>query len=462
MATSTAPAAARSSFASPGPASRAAGPTRQGEAGRPAFDSILLERATDARRIGNTLAPRLVNWESGIEAFAERPVLGWGTGNYHVASARYIEKTAKRTKIRDHAHNIVVEEAATHSVGEGGVEQSGGAERDYDVEKATLTAVNPYVRVKLTDRVSAWGLAGYGQGDLELVMKQEASDETPAGSGTWRTDLAMTLGALGARGDIVTPEESGGYGLALKGDAFWVRMESDAVTAPGVGNLAATRADASRLRLTLEGSRAIALGAGGGADDAQGATLTPSLEIGVRQDGGDAETGTGLELGGGIAYADPASRLSMNLRARGLVAHAESGYEEWGVSGALQLSPGASGRGLSLSLTPAFGSDTGGADRLWSARDAAALTANGNADPAARLETEVGYGLAAFDGAFTGTPYAGFGYSDTERKYRLGWRLTRPAGAGAFQFSLEASRRETADGGAAPEHGIGFRFTSRW
>ena len=79
----------------------------------PAFDSILLERATSTERIGNTLGGRLRNWEAGIKAFAERPLLGWGTGNYHAASGRHIAKSSKRTEIADHAHNIVVEEAAT-------------------------------------------------------------------------------------------------------------------------------------------------------------------------------------------------------------------------------------------------------------------------------------------------------------------------------------------------------------
>ena len=33
-----------------------------------------------------------------------------------------------------------------------------------------------------------------------------------------------------------------------------------------------------------------------------GATFTPSAEIGLRHDGGDAETGTGVEIGGGLRY----------------------------------------------------------------------------------------------------------------------------------------------------------------
>ena len=272
---------------------------------------------------------------------------------------------------------------------------------------------------------------------------------------SWKTDIAMTLGAAGARGEVLTPEEAPGFALAVRGDAFWVRTTSDAIrNVEGLGNLAAAEADASRVRLVLEGSRAVALEGG--------ATLTPLLELGVRQDGGDAETGAGLEAGGGLRYADPSSGVSMDLKARTLLAHAESSYREWGVSGALRVAPGAQGRGLSLTLTPAYGADAGGTDRLWSARDALALApANATAEPAARLEAEVGYGLAAFGDGFTGTPYAGFGYSDTDRRYRLGWRLTRAAGADTFQLLLEANRREAANDDE-PEHGIGFRFTSHW
>ena len=48
-------------------------------------------------------------------------------------------------------------------------------------------------------------------------------------------------------------------------------------------NSAETTADASRVRLVLEGGRAF--------ERDGGATLRPSLELGVRHDGGDAETG---------------------------------------------------------------------------------------------------------------------------------------------------------------------------
>ena len=189
--------------------------------------------------------------------------------------------------------------------------------------------------------------------------------------------------------------------------------------------------------------------------------------MGLRHDGGDAETGAGLEVGGGLAWSDPSSGVSADLRARTLVAHAESGYREWGASGTLRIVPGARGRGLSLSLAPAFGRDSGGADRLLAARDANELVpvGGGGTDPGTRFHAELGYGWPALGDRFTGTPYAGFDGSDTGRRYRLGLRLTRPSGsgsgyrAGAFELSLEANRRVTVNHDA-PERGIEFRLAT--
>ncbi len=79
----------------------------------PAFDSVLLERITSTERVGNTLGGRLRNWEAGVRAFAERPLLGWGPGNHFVASGRHRETPEGRVRIRDHAHNVTLETAVT-------------------------------------------------------------------------------------------------------------------------------------------------------------------------------------------------------------------------------------------------------------------------------------------------------------------------------------------------------------
>ena len=330
--------------------------------------------------------------------------------------------------------------AMTHSLGEGTAQ---GAGKSYLMGSA-VTAMLPYARYALTERVSAWGMAGTGSGRLTLALDGGAPERYGA-------DLAMTMAAAGVRGDVLTPAQAGGFALALKADAFWVRTVSDSVSTPGAGNLAGARADASRLRAMLDGSRTFAL--------AGGRTLSPSVELGLRHDGGDAETGTGFELGAGVGYADPSRGLDAALRLHGLAAHADDGYSEWGVSGSLRLVPGAAGRGLSASLTPSYGAEPGGPERLWLLPDAHAMAPNDEAPLSRRLDAEVGYGLPAFGGGFTGTPHVGLALSDTARELRMGWRLS-PTGGEGFELHLDAARRDGA--GDAPEHRIGVGLTARW
>ncbi len=89
-----------------------------------------------------------------------------------------------------------------------------------------------------------------------------------------------------------------------------------------------------------EGSRSLRVGDSG--------VLMPTVEVGVRYDGGDAEAGEGLEVGGSLTYA--AGALTMELSARGLIAYTESDYEEWGVSGSVRFAPGSGGPGLSVRM----------------------------------------------------------------------------------------------------------------
>ena len=333
--------------------------------------------------------------------------------------------------------------ALSVSEGEGTFGQSGGLDDgNRGTVESSLTSVQPYVRVEMSERLSAWGLLGFGSGDMTIT---EAASG-PRVETVTRTDIGMRLGALGARGALLEADESGGIDLALEADAFLVQMDWEKVSSEKD-----TQADASRLRLVLEGSRAFALG--------EGSTLTPGLELGLRHDGGDAETGTGVEVGGRIAYADAGSGLSIEASARTLIAHEVSGYEEWGASGSVRLDPGASGRGLSFSLAPVWGTPSSGVERLWSARDAAGLASGGEFEAERRLEGEVGYGFGAFGERGVVTPYAGLGLAEAgDRTWRAGARWSL---APHLAMSLDGTRREPANDDA-PEHGAQFRFTLRW
>ena len=330
--------------------------------------------------------------------------------------------------------------ALSVSEGEGSFDQPGV---DSGTVESSLTSVNPYVRYEASERLSVWGLLGYGTGDMTLT--QAANDNR--GEIVTRTDISMRLSAAGARGVLLKAGEDGGIDLALRGDAFLVQMDWEKVS-----NETDTGADASRLRLVLEAGRPFLLG--------EGAVLTPALELGLRHDGGDAETGTGVELGGRIRYTDAGSGLTVEANARKLIAHEDSGYEEWGAGGSVRLDPGASGRGLSLSLAPVWGTPSSGVERLWSARDAAGLVRDDDFEAERRLEGEVGYGFGAPRGLGVVTPYAGLSLADGGgRAWRMGarWQVMPD-----LTLGLEGTRRAAANDDEAPQHGLMLRGTMRW
>ena len=322
--------------------------------------------------------------------------------------------------------------SVAYSVGAGGFDGVDGSGGELD---SALTAVHPYLRYRLSDRISAWGVLGYGTGELNLQTDGSA----------WETDTSMRMAAAGARGVLLRGD--GGFELAAKTDVRLTHIASDAAEG-AAGLLGATAGGTSRLRLLLEGSRPFSFG--------PMRTLTPTLQLGVRRDGGDAETGAGFDLGGSLRYADAALGLTVEAAGRYLLAHEDAAYKEWGASVSVRVDPGASGHGLTLSVTPSWGADAaGGAERLWSVRDARGLAGQGF-DTAMRLRAEVGYGLSAFRGRGAAMPFAGVSTTVGGRDWRAGARWTRGR---ALEMSLEAVRRESA--GAAPEHGIEFRLAWR-
>ena len=292
--------------------------------------------------------------------------------------------------------------------------------------ESKLASVYPYLRYTVSERLSVWGVVGMGEGDLTL--------QTEAGE-TMETDLSLSMAALGVRGALLSRAD---YELAVKSDFTFVQTESEKTR-----GLASAEAETRRLRLALEGSREMDFGRG---------SLTPSVEVGLRYDGGDAETGAGVELGGGVRYA--ASGLTMDVRVRGLLAHEERDYEEWGVSASAVFSPGSEGRGFSMRVGSAWGAASGGADRIWTG-GAAGLAREADL-PGASLDAEAAYGLDALRGLLT--PYTGVALSENGETWRAGARWTLGP---ALALSLEASLTEPASDDDA-RGGLFLRASTSW
>ena len=105
-----------------------------------------------------------------------------------------------------------------------------------------LTNVYGYTGFPGTEEIDVWGIFGYGAGELKILQEDEP---------VLATDLGMRMVATGLRGELPSPDWGIGIALAVKADAMWVQAESAAA-----GDLVAARGEATRLRLTLEGSRA--------------------------------------------------------------------------------------------------------------------------------------------------------------------------------------------------------------
>ncbi len=296
--------------------------------------------------------------------------------------------------------------------------------------KTSLTALVPYASIRPSERLRLWAALGHGTGKVTL---------TPALGETLTADTSWQMAAAGLRAELAG---SAGVDLALTSDALWSRTRSDKTHA-----LAASDATVTRLRAGLEASWQIGF--------ESGATLTPGLEVGARHDGGDAERGAGIEVGGSLAWTDPASGFAMDLSARKLIAHDDDDFEENGLAASFIFDPRPeSARGLSVSLRQDAGEATGGVDALFMPEVLAP------SEGGAATTAEAAYGLPALAGRFTIAPHARLRMDNASRDYTLGWRLTPERGAPDLSLGLEATRRE--DGAAAPVHGVGVGLTVRW
>ncbi len=313
--------------------------------------------------------------------------------------------------------------------------------------EASLTAAIPYAALQASERLKLWGTAGYGNGEVTLKTATGAS---------YSADTSWSMAAAGLRGDLLAPPAEGsGPALALTSDALWTRTSSEKTR-----DLAASESDATRLRLGLEGSYRMAIKGGGHPGSGSGASLTPRLEVGARHDGGDAETGFGIELGGGLKWVDPALGLSLDVSGRTLIAHEDDDLKDRGYAASLAFDPDpATKRGPSLSLRQDWGGRAqGGLDALF---QPPTLDERNGSEAVSRWAMEAAYGFPAFGGRWTGSPHVGLGLATGARDYSVGWRLTpEAANAPDMSFGLRATRQETDT--AEPEHTVGVEITARW
>ena len=326
--------------------------------------------------------------------------------------------------------------ALAHNAGTGGYQRA--SRRDGEVQ-ATLTIAAPYAVGHVSDRLTVYGALGYGGGSLTVE---------PRGWQALQTKTGFAMAAAGTRVDIVQAARAAGFGLTATTDAMlmWASSQGSGAELP------AFDADVSQLRVGLTGSWRKELAAFG--------AVQPRLEIGARHDGGHAETGVGVEIGGGVMWSVPALGIGVTAESRALIAHVDDRLADWGASAAVSWDPApASAVGLMLSLRH----DWGGAssDGLGALAAATRFNSRTGSDAGQKLLTaEAVWGIALPKAGLINSPYVGFEGTDSARDYTLGWRMTHASGTSDLSLGVSATRREIQ--GKVADHLFGVELNSRW
>ena len=300
-----------------------------------------------------------------------------------------------------------------------------GGAGDGGTLEAELTNLHPYARFALNDRSEAWTILGLGKG--------EVTDSAQGGS-TSKSDLSMQMMSAGARHLL---NSFIGIDWALLGDGSLAKVN----TSKGVEAVDGISASVWRVRAGVEASYT-SVWEGGSA-------LTTFLEIAGRQDGGASAKGRGLELSPGLAFSDAESGFSIEARGRALVLHSADDHREYGASLTASLAPGTDGTGLSLAMTPTWGTPANSLDSV----DASLFpqeVVEGRADSLS-LNSRVAYGFAAGPGLLS--PFAEFSLHDSDSyRTRVGSRYSLGP-----SVDLELSGDRTKDGTGSAEHSVQFR-----
>ncbi len=325
----------------------------------------------------------------------------------------------------------------SHSEGEG---DDLGPDGVTGTMESSLTAAIPYAAYRTGNWLTFWGAGGLGVGEMTHAV-------TGGKSLTTDTDWGMVAG--GIRGDLFGAAGDSGEGpaLSLVSDALWTRTGSDQTV-----DLAAAEADVTRVRFGLEGSWRLALGRG---------AIAPRVEVGARRDDGDAETGAGLEIGGGFAWSDPEIGLLLDVAGRALLAHGDDGIADRGFSASLVFDPAPSdARGPSFSLGQDWGGPaSGGLDALLGP---AVMPDRLHGRTWSRWKAKGAWGVPVFGGRFVGSPHLGLGLTALARDYDFGWRfiLEGKENTRDLSFGLHATRRERLLLGV--DHAAGVKLAASW
>ncbi len=283
-----------------------------------------------------------------------------------------------------------------HGVSTNRLAPATSVEGGYQVNAGMLT---PYVSWSWNKGTSVWAMAGISSGDVTILDAKLALEEANTTLGAFATGIDLEL--------ITTPD---GISLAVKGAAWGGQMDLH----ENAGRIRELDLGVYRFQLSLEGAYRIEL--------ANQGMFQPFVETGLRGDGGDGQTGPGLEIGGGARLSLPSAGLHITGRGQVLVLHGST-IDEWGFSGVLRYAPWGSS-GPDMEVRSSTGQPFGSLQDIWQEtrwHQQGAYRMAGT-----RIQSRLGYSFQVHHGSVI--PYTGIelGHGAATRmgaEYQIGSRL---------------------------------------
>ena len=173
--------------------------------------------------------------------------------------------------------------------------------------------------------------------------------------------------------------------------------------------------------------------------------------------------GADIDVGGGLAFTDAVTGLSLDVRVRALVVHQTQGFSEHGRSLSFGWNPTPSTPlGLTAHVAPSLGRQAmGGAETLWNNQMAYGMGPHQMYNAGGQVNAEVAYGLPV-GARFVGTPRAGISTSTYGRDYPMGYSLGLLDSQDIrVDVGVDAQRRESRMEGGTGD-GFPGRATIGW
>ena len=290
-----------------------------------------------------------------------------------------------------------------------------------------LDVIHPYVQWAFGDRGKAWAILGLGTGEATAEREDQAAAE-PSG-------LSMHMGLGGLRYSF---GRVAWFDLAFRGDAGYAQLETE----EGPLAIEGLTVNVQRVRLGVEASLPMSFA---------GIRVSPFLDVAGRFDGGDGETGGGVELAGGFRYRGPS--VGLEVKGRTLAMHSAESYSEEGLKATLVVGPDGR-KGFRLMLAPRWGGAAEAMD-IFGYRGHPFGGALRRENRGWGLGTRISYGFDMWRRPGTVMPFAEMDLSgDVSRRARLGVSYEIASAVLGLPHRLEIS----GEGTESELHGTIMRF----